>query len=154
MEPLFTTKSVFNFEEYKKFNFALSGKNTLIAFCILCPIIIVCGIIGHSGLYIALGLIFPLIMFLTYKLQLRKIYKSNKLADKLEPEYKFYDTYFTVKDIRSEATVQYSMLHKVINTKTNVYLMIAKNQGYMLIKSNFPEGLEDFLKQITPKKKH
>lgn len=154
MEPLFTTKSVFNFEEYKKFNFTLSGKNTLIAFAVICPFIIFAGIYLMEWLYVVLGIAFPIIMFLTYKLQLRKIYKSNKLSDNLEAEFKFYDDRFTVKDARSEATVQYGMLYKVIFTKTNVYLMIAKNQGYMLVKSNFPEGLEDFLKQITPKKKH
>lgn len=152
MEPLFVTKSVFSFDEYKKFNFALSGKNTLIAFAIICPFILFGGIYLMDWLYIVLGIAFPLIMFLTYKLQLRRVYKSNRFADNLEAEYKFYDTYFTVKDVRSEATVEYSMLHKVIYTKTNVYLMIAKNQGYMLVKNNFPDGLEDFIRQINPKK--
>jgi len=152
MDPLFITKSVFSFDEYKKFNFALSGKNTLIAFAIICPFIFFAGIYLMEWLYVILSIVFPLIMFLTYKLQLRKIYKSNKFADKLETEFRFYNDYFTVKDVRSEATVQYDMLHKVIFTKTNVYLMIAKNQGYMLIKKNFPDGLERFIMQINPKK--
>lgn len=57
-----------------------------------------------------------------------------------------------IEDAVNNATVDYSLINKVVFTKTNVYLMIAKNQGYMLLKSNFPEGLEAFLKQIKPKK--
>ena len=33
-------------------------------------------------------------------------------------------------------------------TKTNFYLMLAKNQGFILVKDNFPEGLDEFLRNI------
>jgi len=75
------------------------------------------------------------------------------MFDRLQRVYKFYDTYFVIEDAVNNATVDYSLINKAVFTKTNVYLMIAKNQGYMLLKSNFPEGLEAFLRQITPKKK-
>ena len=153
MNPLFTTKSVFTYDEYKKFNWTLDGKKSFIYFAIICPIIIVLGILAKSWIYITLGVAFPLIMLATYKHGIRKNFSTNKAAQNLEAVFTFFEDSFTVKDSRSEATLEYSRLYKVIFTKTNVYLMIAKNQGYMLVKENFPEGLEEFLKSIAPSKK-
>ena len=153
MNPLFTTKSVFTYDEYKKFNWTLEGKKSFIYFAIICPIIIVLGILAKSWIYITLGVAFPLIMLAMYKHGIRKNFNTNKAAQNLEAEFTFYDDKFIVKDARSEATLEYSKLYKAIFTKTNVYLMIAKNQGYMLTKKNFPEGLEEFLKSVAPSKK-
>ena len=57
-------------------------------------------------------------------------------------------TYFTEENSYGNTKLEYSKLHKIIETKTNFYLMIAKNQGFILIKENFPEGLEEFLRNI------
>ena len=153
MQALFTTKSVFTYDEYKKFNWAISGKKTFIYFAIICPLILLSGIFLKSWIYIALGVAFPIAMFATYKYSIRKNFNSNKTAQNLEAVYTFYDDHFTIKDANSEGMLEYSKLYKAIFTKKNVYLMIAKNQGCMLVKENFPEGLEEFLKSVAPSKK-
>ena len=153
MNSLFTTKSVFTYDEYKRFNWELSGKKSFIYFAIICPLMVVLGLFANSWIFVTLGFAFPIVMFATYKYSLRKNFNSNKGAQNLEATYNFYEDHFDVKDAKSEASLEYKYLYKIIFTKTNVYLMIGKVQGYMLIKENFPEGLEEFLKSVAPAKK-
>ena len=41
---------------------------------------------------------------------------------------------------------KYKMLHKIIETKDNMYLMIGKSQGYILIKEKMSKELVEFIK--------
>ena len=153
MEPLFTTEFEYNYDEFKKFSWRLTGKPLMILVICYSLLVLVLGIATISPVYITLGVLLPVLVFLLYSRKTKRVYKSNRMFDRLQRVYKFYDTYFVIEDAVNNATVDYSLINKVVFTKTNVYLMIAKNQGYMLLKSNFPEGLEAFLRQITPKKK-
>ena len=65
-----------------------------------------------------------------------------------EVNFEFYNDYFTETNEYGNTKLEYNKLHKIIETKTNFYLMIAKNQGFILVKENFPEGLEEFLRNI------
>ena len=47
-----------------------------------------------------------------------------------------------------EMKIEYSKFDEIFETKTNFYLMIAKNQGYMLPKSDMPSELEEFIRNI------
>lgn len=153
MEPLFTTEFEYNYDEFKKFSWSLTGKPLMILVICYSLLVLVLGIATISPVYITLGVLLPVLVFLLYSRKTKRVYKSNRMFDRLQRVYKFYDTYFVIEDAVNNATVDYSLINKAVFTKTNVYLMIAKNQGYMLLKSNFPEGLEAFLRQITPKKK-
>lgn len=153
MEPLFTTEFEYNYDEFKKFSWRLTGKPLMILVICYSLLVLVLGIATISPVYITLGVLLPVLVFLLYSRKTKRVYKSNRMFDRLQRVYKFYDTYFVIEDAVNNATVDYSLINKAVFTKTNVYLMIAKNQGYMLLKSNFPEGLEAFLRQITPKKK-
>ena len=153
MEPLFTTEFEYNYDEFKKFSLRLTGKPLMILVICYSLLVLVLGIATISPVYITLGVLLPVLVFLLYSRKTKRVYKSNRMFDRLQRVYKFYDTYFVIEDAVNNATVDYSLINKAVFTKTNVYLMIAKNQGYMLLKSNFPEGLEAFLREITPKKK-
>ena len=96
--------------------------------------------------------IFPLIVFLIYKITVIGMYKSAKATDNLQVTFEFFDTYFTETNKFGVQKMDYEILHKIIFTKTNVYLFISKRQAFLLIKKNFPDGLEDFLKSVAPKK--
>ena len=81
------------------------------------------------------------------------MYKSAKASDNIEVTFEFFDTYFTETNKYGVQKIEYELLHKIFFTKTNVYLFISKRQAFLLIKKNFPEGLEEFLKSIAPSKK-
>ena len=53
--------------------------------------------------------------------------------------------HFVSKTEKSESIVEYDKLYKIIETKTNFYLMIADNQGYIVSKANCSQELIDFI---------
>ena len=83
--------------------------------------------------------------------QIKKTYESNELLKDIEQTIEFYEKHFVAKSDKSETTIEYDKLYKVIENKTNFYLMIADNQGYIVSKANCSEELIDFI--IALKKK-
>ena len=65
----------------------------------------------------------------------------------MEVIYHFYDSFLEEKNFTGCAKYEYNQLYKIRETKTNFYLMIARNQAYILIKENFPDGLAEFLRE-------
>lgn len=45
-------------------------------------------------------------------------------------KFDFYDTYFTETTQNGETRLEYNKLYKIIETKTNFYLMIAKKSRF------------------------
>ena len=68
MEPKFVTTSVYTYDEYKRYNWSLSGKKQLITFSIFTLLFLICSILLESNLIFAEAIIFPLAMFLIYKI--------------------------------------------------------------------------------------
>lgn len=44
--------------------------------------------------------------------------------------------------------VEYNKLNEIIETKTNFYLMISKNQGHMVLKENMSDDLQNFIRKL------
>ena len=149
MNCLFSTTTNYNFDEYKRYSLSLLLKRSrIIWFVILEAWIFLLGCLMTNYLLILFAIIYPIVIALLQKRQIKKVWNSNKVAQNMNVRFDFYDTYFTEINDNGETRLEYDKLHKVIETKTNFYLMIAKNQGFILKKSNFPEGLEDFLRNI------
>jgi len=149
MGYLYTMNSKFTFEEYKKFNYALLKKRHHLLILAIYEIILALIGIGTGNMFIIVfTIIFPLILYWIQNRNIKKIYNSNKVVQNLDVIYEFYDTYFVEKSEHGEMKIEYSKFDEIFETKTNFYLMIAKNQGYMLPKSDMPSGLEEFIRNI------
>ena len=96
---------------------------------------------------IAFALAYPFALWFIQNRQIKKIYNSNTLMKDAEVEYTFYEPCFSSNDPSGKSRVDYEKLHKIVETKTNMYLMISENQGFMLKKSEMPSGLEAFLRK-------
>ena len=149
MESLYKTNTIYSFEEYKRYNKSLQLKRSrIIWYIILEAWILLLGCLMENILLIAFAILYPILIVILVNRQVKKVWKSNKVAQNMNVNFCFYDTYFTEADENGDTKLEYSKLHKIIETKTNFYLMIAKNQGFILVKENFPEGLEEFLRNI------
>ena len=149
MGYLYTMNSKFTFEEYKKFNYALLKKRHHLLILAIYEIILALIGIGTGNMFIIVfTIIFPLILYWIQNRNIKKIYNSNKVVQNLDVIYEFYDTYFVEKSEHGEMKIEYSKVDEIFETKTNFYLMIAKNQGYMLPKSDMPSELEEFIRNI------
>ena len=110
--------------------------------------IVLGGILLESIPLIIFAILYPFIFILIKNNSVKRVFQSNKIVQNQEITYKFYEDYFEEKHDAGESKIPYEKLDSIIETKTNFYLMIAKNQGYMLTKENMPEGLEAFIKNI------
>lgn len=148
MESLFHTTSKNTFDEYKKYVLTLQKKRLILTISLL---VVFFGIVGyftkHTLFYVA-AVVVPFLEYFSVVRPLKKLYYSNKLAVDAVLEYDFYDTYFTKKSVAGEDKIEYDKLAKIIETKTNFYLMLALNQGYMLKKEDMPKGLDEFIRKL------
>ena len=149
MESLYKTKTINTFEEYKRFSRVLMyKKRSIIIYALLAAFLILDGIVLDNMIFIVFAVVYPFVIWLLHNMQVKKVFETNKALQNAEVNFEFYDTYFTEENSYGNTKLEYSKLHKIVETKTNFYLMIAKNQGFILIKENFPEGLEEFLRNI------
>lgn len=149
MESLYKTKTINTFEEYKRFSRVLMyKKRSIIIYALLAAFLILDGIVLDNMIFIVFAVVYPFVIWLLHNMQVKKIFKTNKALQNAEVNFEFYNDYFTETNEYGNTKLEYNKLHKIIETKTNFYLMIAKNQGFILVKENFPEGLEEFLRNI------
>lgn len=151
MESLYHAKVKNTFEEYKKYVIALQKKRIILTIALLVLFFSFVGYFTKKVLFYVAAVIVPLMEYFSVVRPLKKVYYSNKLAVDAVLEYDFYDTYFTKKSAAGEDKIEYSKLSKILETKTNFYLMIALNQGYMLKKEDMPKGLDEFIRKLNIK---
>lgn len=158
MEPLFTTKTAYTLEEYKKFNYALFSKQMKLpvlsgfAFLIWLSIMIYCiAAKEYYSFFIAFVIVILIIAIIPVSLNksIKKTYYSNKMASKTICEFEFYEKELVEKTPDGSMRVQYENLYKIIETKTNLYLMIAQNQGFIIVKDNCTSELIEFIKKLN-----
>ena len=100
-------------------------------------------------LLVALGCI---IYLLTYPRRVdrraAKAYHDNKMINGLEFEMSLYEDHFEDVSASGSESVPYEKLYRIIDTPTNIYLMLGPNQGAILRKVDLPEGALEFLLQV------
>lgn len=161
MEPLFQTNTKYNFEEYQKFNSAVTMTINRVAVKIvmidICFLLLGC-IYMTKNLYATIllvlcAMIFPFIFYWTMKDSVKKTYQSNKAMQDLEVTFDFYQEFVSYHHKMGDNKIEYKDLYRLIETKTNFYLMIAKNQGLILKKENCQKELQEFLRGLKISKK-
>lgn len=148
MESLYHTTSKNTFDEYKKYVLTLQKKRLVLTISLLVVFFCFVGYFTKHALFYVAAVVIPFLEYFSVVRPLKKLYYSNKLAIDAVLEYDFYDTYFTKKSVAGEDRIEYDKLLKIIETKTNFYLMLALNQGYMLKKEGMPKGLEEFIRKL------
>ena len=148
MDSLFHTTSKNTFDEYKKYVLTLQKKRLILTISLLVVFFCIVGYFTKHTLFYVAAVIVPFLEYFSTVRPLKKLYYSNKLAVDAVLEYDFYDTYFTKKSVAGEDRIEYDKLAKIIETKTNFYLMLALNQGYMLKKEDMPKGLDEFIRKL------
>ena len=156
MEPLFKSNTKYNYEEYKKFNYAITSsinKMPVKIVVIMLLFILMAYMYMSRSIHVSLimlicSIIFPVFLILTIKSNIKRTYSSNKSMQDMDVNFEFYDEYFMYKCKIGDSKIEYKDLYKILETKTNIYLMIAKNQGVILKKENCSEDLIDFIRKM------
>lgn len=158
MEPLYKTQTAYSFEEYSKYNEAVLLKQKgFKAVMITLPVlyVLLMGAVFYSTREIStvFALLFALLLstaifIASFKKAVKKTYYSNKAITSCVADFEFYDNYVRELTQNGETKLEYSNIYKIIETKTNFYIMASVNQGFIIVKGNCPDGLIDFIKSI------
>lgn len=158
MEPLYKTQTAYSFEEYSKYNEAvLLKQKSLKAVMIIIPVlyVLLMGAVFYSTREIStvfvvlFALLLSTAIFIaSFKKTVKKTYYSNKAITSCVADFEFYDNYVREITQNGETKLEYSKIYKIIETKTNFYIMASVNQGFIIVKGNCPDGLVDFIKSI------
>ena len=141
----------FTYEEYKRFSLTIMKKAlTKSAIGLLILLLFAAILFGMnnsklSALLCAFVVLYTFMLVFKINSQIKKTYESNELLKDIEQTIEFYEKHFIAKSDKSETTVEYEKLYKVVENKTNFYLMIADNQGYIVSKANCSQELIDFI---------
>lgn len=158
MEPLYKTQTAYSFEEYSKYNEAvLLKQKSLKAVMIIIPVLYILLMVAVfystreiSTVFVVLfALLLSTAVFIaSFKKTVKKTYYSNKAITSCVADFEFYDNYVREITQNGETKLEYSKIYKIIETKTNFYIMASVNQGFIIVKGNCPDGLVDFIKSI------
>ena len=85
------------------------------------------------------------------KYSVKKNFESHKSLQGIETIHEFYDTYFISKSYMGETKIPYDKLYRIIEAKTNFYLMLSKHQGIIIDKNTLPSDFGDFAKELIAK---
>lgn len=152
MNSLFHAKSKNTYDEYKKYVLTFNKKKMLLTILLVDAILLIIALVTKVYYFFIAMLIIPIIEYFSLARPLKKVFYSNKMAVNAELDYDFYEMYFIKTSKAGTEKIEYKNLLKIIETKTNFYLMLAYNQGYMLQKADMPEGLDNFLRNLDIKK--
>lgn len=165
MQPLFTTQSVYTYEEYKRFNLAIMNLRKVISIFAVDIVLLALMAVTISVTRTMYGypnpisrfffllavalLLFCLLFLLATLLSIKTTYESNK-AMKRNPvsTVYFYNGHLTETNSKGAVNLAYADIYKIVETKTNFYIMLAKNNGIIIVKQNCTPELIIFLQNL------
>ncbi len=165
MQLLYETDSVWSLEEYAKFNYAVCAKqitrlrNTyyILAACmfVLGVVTIVVPFLDTAFgviLLIAVVLYLCLYQFRTKGKMDRSIkttWETDKTIQNATPHISFYEDRLVSEDEHSTERLDYTDIHKIIETDRNFYIMLSEIKGMNIIKANCSDELIEFIRTLN-----
>ena len=152
MEPLYQTHVELTMEEYKRYHNALRGRQLIALVLVAEVLFLLLGLIYQDWitwviLFIAMVLL-PLILKYSLNRQLLGEYRSNQFQRGQRSEIFFYPDHLEKRAVSSILQVQYRQIYRIVETKTNFYIMLSRNQGIIIVKANCLPELIGFLTQL------
>ena len=162
MEELFVNVTKCTEQEYKKFLQSYAKEYAvpeLLGILFYCAFFIFCIYltIRHQEFKLLAILIIAFILFLYYKLILvpnkrRKQANEKILGKECVNKYIFYNNFFSTISNDGEAQTLYFKMYRVVETKTNFYIYIAREYAFILSKDGFKDNKLDEFRQFIKKK--
>ena len=157
MKALFETKSEYTYDEYVKFSRTIQNKVQRLW---LLQLIMIAAFLALSWLgwkkgdtadgiaYLIVAVLVPFIFYVVNKWTIKRLYKSNHALQGQISSFRFYQDHFEQDNALGHTSIPYDKLMGIVETKTNFYLLIAKNQGIILIKENCCPELISFVQNL------
>ena len=141
----FTVETVNTLEEYRRFNLTLIMReqkvvrNMVIAYALFLFGGVTAYHMGDTlipGILLAVMLVYPLVLWFTFQRSVRKTWDSNAVYQNAVNRYTFTENRVDITTANAEQHIEYDKLYRLVETKTNFYIMIARNQGFIINKAD------------------
>ncbi|WP_050008336.1 YcxB family protein [Butyrivibrio sp. WCE2006] len=153
----YETQSQWTIDELKKLNKAtlIGMHKACLALIIVLEVVFVGGlivsfVIGSIKLAFEFAIMligFPLALYLITNFRIRKEYNTNKILQNTVTTFRFAEDRFESVSDRGSAFVKYDEIYKILETDTNFYFFLSKNQALNIIKANCSDELISFLRK-------
>ena len=163
MEPAFKVSGKYTEEEYVRFmRFLVRGQGrgrrsfiiwlSVFSLWLLLSLILYLSLPGEDVISILIPLVCLALYLWTMTIglnrRLARNYRKNKLQAGLEYELSFFDDHYEGVASTGTDNIPYDKMHKILETPTNIYLLITPGQGSILRKEDLPEGAQEFLRKV------
>lgn len=159
MEALFTVTCIYDEALYKKFAYTYykKGSKIIIPTIIISVCSVLLGLLFWTKyhelfyliLFVAIGVIFPIILKLRIDSMIHKTWASSKLMQNIENTVAFYEDHVEQSNSIGNMKVDYKNLFRILEDNYGIYLMISKAQGICIKKEACSPELIDFIKNIS-----
>ena len=160
MKEAYETSVELNYMEYKKMCQVLNGRRIIIITIIISGFLLASGLfllimgsIVTGGFFLVLAAGYPLLLWGVFTRSVRKSFSSQKLLENQHIHYEFLEDRFIARSDISRAEIRYPMLYRIIETKTNFYLLVGPNQSFVVKKENCSGELTAFLGELRKRQK-
>lgn len=152
--PLFQTQTTYTFAEYRRYSRALQNKvmhRPLVIAVMMACLVLLALLSDDNSMRVAfllVAVLTPLIFSLIGSWMEKKAYYANTAMQDIVLTYSFYSDHVETNNTLGFTTIPYDKLYRVVETPTNFYLMIARNQGIVIVKENCSAELIAFLQKL------
>ena len=157
MKLLFETKSEYTYDEYPKFSRTVQNKVQrlwLLQLAMVAAFLVLAWLGWKKGSTveaiagIIVAVLIPVIFYLVNSWVIKRLYQSNHALQGQVSTFRFYRDHFEQDNALGHTSIPYDELTEIVETKTNFYLMVDKNQGMILIKENCTPELTAFVQNL------
>jgi hypothetical protein len=158
MEPAFKVNGKYTEEEYVRFmRFLVRGqgrgrRSFIIWLCVFSAWLLLSLILYWDVVSVLIPLaclaLYLWTMTIGLDRRLRRNFRKNKLQANLEYELSFFDDHYEGVASTGTDNIPYEKMHKILETPTNIYLLLTPGQGSILRKDDLPEGALEFLRKV------
>lgn len=162
MEPLYTTQTANTYEEFKRWNYALN-KTRFILLAILLLLFIgimaayyLLHLISAATLFLSVflaALIFAVFIALVSKTIKDTYYSNRSLLKSPVVSVNFYEDRLESDNKQQFSKYDYEDIFKILETKTNFYIMVSANTGIIIVKQNCSQELISFIQKLKNHRK-
>lgn len=160
MEPLFTTTTTVTLDEYMKYSERISLKSKrfvgmLIITTVLLLLLSLVAFLNKSYtkamVCVIVGMLYPVVSMVYSRIDMKRVYNRDALIHDALCKFSFFAQHMVGEGLTDCLEYTYDRLYSIVETETNFYIMIAKDQGWIVVKQNCTPELIAFIQEIKQK---
>ena len=148
---LYTTNTITSKEELDKFSNVITFRRMIIPLAIIEVLLFNIYLNYKETFTLMFAIIYPIAFYLVLKLSRYFKYKKESKYLNVTSAINFYEDSIEQVNEFSSSKIPYDNILKIIETKTNYYLMLGTNTGFNIIKANCSQELLDYIENDLKK---